>query len=138
MKFTLQKTFLRATVICAVVLFEGGALAAGPSGRVPSKLRETILTVLAEKQGSSSVEGLRFGPLYLSQNPAYFELVVDRPLGSGTVKEVISVARNGRFLAAGKFYALNTGTDIEISNVARKALKLNATDEIAVGRPESS
>jgi protein-disulfide isomerase len=124
---------------CAVI-FTVSLLAISRGARPDdANLRNIIREVLAEQYGRAAVTGMTFGDFTSSANPSYVEVLVSSPTGSGGSSRHISISKDGRYIAEGRFYPLNSSAWRDgCAKIARSAYGLAVRDRVTVGQPEDS
>jgi protein-disulfide isomerase len=102
-------------------------------------LKNTILKVLAEQYGREAVTGMTFADFTSSANPSYLEALVSSPMGTGPNLRRVSISRDGRYVAEGRLYPLNSSAwQDECAKTARSAYGLTDRDRVTIGEPEGS
>lgn len=124
-----------AAVATLLVIWPGLAMGAGaiPNQVLPQSVLHQKLLSFFTNDLLVPRKDLEAGPFNSSQNPNYYECQITVNNNGKTTDTVVSMAKNGRYVALTPMYYLGSNTDADIASSIRERFKLGAEWQLQVG-----
>jgi len=121
-------------IIFALLMFSSIALLAEEQATAtpPDTLTEKAARLVREKYGIPRETRLTLGPMTASMNPDYYQSILTVEDTKGARTEIVSISRNGKYLAESEMYPLAPDTIPEIMRAVGKAYGLPAGTPVTV------
>ncbi|MGH9328541.1 MAG: DsbA family protein [Terriglobia bacterium] len=134
-----SRSWKRIAILVGVVMVSGLILGvrteARPGSRTLSEaaLRAKLVNVLRVKYVIPASVRIAAGPFESSQDPAYYECRISVTNNGQTKSQVVSIAKDGRYLGMSPLFYLGPNTRVEVVRSIRTLFKLGSEWQLIAG-----